>query len=99
MQFRNRFANGEYVPIGSTGEKSRHVCAFARDRKVVVVAPRLICGLPGGKQIAPTGAIWGDTALETDTKGFENVFTGERVASNWLADILKTFPIALLART
>jgi (1->4)-alpha-D-glucan 1-alpha-D-glucosylmutase len=99
MRFRNLFANGDYLPVGATGEKSRHVCAFSRDQKVVVVAPRLVCGLSGGKQVASTGAIWGDTALETDAAGFENVFIGERVATNRLADILKTFPIALLART
>src|SRR5436190_17266685 len=101
LQFRkeNRelFERGEYVRIAATTE---HVCAFAREwngRRVIVVAPRLIYTLCGGKLVAPVGAIWKDATLETEIKDIRNVFTGETISTNRLADILKTFPIALLA--
>ena len=106
LQFRNQhrelFERGEYVPIQVRGEKSRHICAFARlwqNQKVVIVVPRLVYGLGGGKLVSPIGAIWRDTALETEVQGFQNVFTGESVTSNRLADILKTFPTALLVQS
>jgi (1->4)-alpha-D-glucan 1-alpha-D-glucosylmutase len=101
LQFRARqpdlFAKGDYVPIGATGEKSRHVCAFARrlaGQQAIVLAPRLAYELCEGKTAPPT---WKGTVLDTETKGLQNVFTGELVNSNRLADILKNFPIALLA--
>jgi (1->4)-alpha-D-glucan 1-alpha-D-glucosylmutase len=105
LQFRNShselFERGEYVPIRAGGDKSEHVCAFARTwsgRQVMVVAPRLVYGLTGGTLIPPIGAVWANTTLEADTEALHNVFTGERLTSNRLADILKTFPIALLAQ-
>jgi (1->4)-alpha-D-glucan 1-alpha-D-glucosylmutase len=103
LHFRNAncelFERGEYVPINATSE---HLCAFARywkGRRVIVAAPRLIYGLCGGQLVAPLGPVWGDVALQTEIKNFENVFTGERVTTNRVADILKTFPIALLAQS
>jgi (1->4)-alpha-D-glucan 1-alpha-D-glucosylmutase len=93
------FEQGAYVPIETT---SKHLCAFAREwrgRRVIVATPRLIYGLCGGKLVAPLGPVWGDAALQTEIKNFENVFTGERVTTNRVADILKTFPITLLAQS
>jgi maltooligosyltrehalose synthase len=101
LQFRNEnrdlFHNSEYIPIAPTSE---HVCAFARewkDRRVIVVAPRLIYTLCDGQLISPLGAVWKDTKLQIEIRGLRNVFTGEMVESDCLAEILKTFPIALLA--
>ena len=105
LQFRKQhpelFEKGDYIPIAIAGQKREHVCAFARgwnDRRVVVIAPRLIYGLAGGELVGPMGGLWGNTALEAEVQGLNNVFTGEAIIGNRLADILKTFPIALLAR-
>jgi len=102
LQFRNQnadlFEQGDYEPIAVN---SRHVCAFARtwkEQKIVVVAPRLVYGLCRGKLVSPAGEIWGGAALDLPVEPFQNIFTGENVASNRLAEILKSFPIALLAR-
>ncbi|HKQ37594.1 MAG TPA: malto-oligosyltrehalose synthase [Verrucomicrobiae bacterium] len=102
LQFRNEnrelFEKGDYVPIGAT---IANVCAFARkqeDRTVIVIAPRLISNLCGGKLAAPLGAVWKDATLGIEAAGLQNLFTGEIVSSNRLSEILKTFPIALLAR-
>lgn len=95
---RELFDQGNYVPITAGTE---HVCAFAREwkeRRIVVVAPRLIYTLRGGKRVAPVGEVWNDATLETEVENYRNVFTGQTVTGNLLADILKTFPIALLAQ-
>ena len=106
LQFRNKhcelFDSGNYEPIAVSGEKAPHVCAFARrsqDSAAVIIAPRLVYGLCGGKTIPPTGEIWGNTELGADTMSLRNVFTDEIVVSNRLADVFNTFPIALLARS
>ncbi len=99
-EHRNLFDIGEYVPLSATGRKGEHVCAFSRtykDRKIIVVVPRLIYTLCGGKESAPVGAVWQDTELEANIANCRNVFTGEIVSTNRLSDILKTYPIALLA--
>ena len=93
LQVRESFKDADYTPIAATTE---HVCAFARG-KIIVVAPRLIYHLCSGKLIPPTANVWKDATLQTEIKGLTNVFTGETINSNRLADILKTFPIALLA--
>ena len=104
LQFRNRnrdlFDHGDYAPITATGSKGQHVCAFARtwkNRKVIVVAPRLVRKLCGGKEVSPIGEVWAETTLDAELRDYQNVFTGEAIRSHRLADILKTFPIALLA--
>lgn len=85
---RDIFQNGAYVPLNVYGEKSEHLCAFARSlgrRRVVVVAPRLIatlCGLESGR--SPVGgAIWGETWVEMSGlaphTGLRHLFTGERL--------------------
>lgn len=101
LRFRNEhrevFDHGEYVPIRATSD---HVCAFTRqwkERRVIVIAPRLIYTLCGGELAPPTGEVWKDAILETEVKDCRSVFTGETVNSNRLSDILKTYPIALLA--
>ena len=106
LQFRNAhrdlFEHGDYLPLAASGDKAEHVCAFARRSRsnaAIVIAPRLVYGLARGKMIPPVGAIWGDTTLGIDTSQLQNVLTSETVSSNRLADILRTFPIALLARS
>lgn len=103
LQLRNQqpelFQQGDYVPVQAN---SAHVCAFSRtwkDQKIVAVAPRLIYSLCEGKLTPPIGKVWANAALKMPPEALRNIFTGEIVHSNRLADILKAFPIALLARS
>ena len=106
LEFRNKhsdfFLNADYVPLTASGEKAKHVCAFRRrweNSEIIVVAPRLVYGLAGGKLIPPIAGIWGGTELGADCSSMRNVLTAEKISSNRLADILQKFPIALLARS
>jgi (1->4)-alpha-D-glucan 1-alpha-D-glucosylmutase len=108
------FAEGSYLPLEAQGEKSEHVCAFARllDKEgIIVVVPRLVVGLTGGKEEPPIGEeIWGDTrlALPQEWMGHRvrNLFTGEEWSTGKkgedpgipLSQVFRTFPVALLER-
>src|SRR5260370_17994311 len=46
------FRKGEYIPLRVTGEKAKHVLAFARkaaDKVLITAVPRLCAELLGGK--------------------------------------------------
>lgn len=112
LAFRNKHRplldGGEYVPLRATGAKREHVCAFARQlgRTIcITVIPRLVSGLMQSDPRLPVGpGVWGDTALElpSPARGFQNVFSGEKVAVDksgkriLLRDVLNGFPVALL---
>ena len=71
---------------------------------MIVVVPRLVAQLTRG-DAPPTGEVWADTALtlpDTDDTRYRNLFTGEQIGvrdgSLPLAEILATFPVALLQR-
>ena len=105
------FREGEYIPLRATGEKAKHVVAFARkgvDGVLITAVPRLCAELLGGKlNLLDNRSIWGDTridllpALETR---FENLLTGElveserygNIASIPLTRLYANFPVALL---
>jgi (1->4)-alpha-D-glucan 1-alpha-D-glucosylmutase len=80
------FREGEYIPLRVTGEKAKHVLAFARksaDGVLITAVPRLCAELLGGKlNMLGNREIWGDTRIElvphVKTR-FENLFTGELV--------------------
>ena len=61
------FTKGSYLPLQVTGEKSNHICAFAREmdgQLLVAVAPRLYFTLMQGKRVLPLGkTIWQDTTI------------------------------------
>jgi (1->4)-alpha-D-glucan 1-alpha-D-glucosylmutase len=107
------FNDGDYLPLSISGEKSSHVCAFARtleSETIMVVVPRLPVGLTEEKEIWPLGnGIWQKTAMElpSETPGmFHNLFTGEKVNTGsirqrrciFLAEVFRSFPLALLVR-
>ena len=108
------FAEGAYLPLEAQGEKSEHVCAFARtlDKKgIIVIVPRLVVGLTGGKEGPPMGEeIWKDTWLalppEWTGRTFRNLFTGEEYSPKkrgkdpgiLLSRTFRNFPVALLER-
>jgi (1->4)-alpha-D-glucan 1-alpha-D-glucosylmutase len=105
------FREAEYIPLRVTGEKAKHVLAFARkaaDRVLITAVPRLCAELLGGK-LNPLGnsEIWGNTRIKllpTIEGRFENVFTGELVESERhsntesvpLTRLFANFPVAVL---
>ena len=105
------FREGEYIPLRATGEKAKHVVAFARkgvDGVLITAVPRLCAELLGGKlNLLDNRSIWGDTRIELlpalETR-FENLLTGElveserygNIASIPLTRLYANFPVALL---
>lgn len=118
LNFRHRnvslFNQGNYAPLTISGEKTNHVCAFARTlgtEAIVVVVPRLSVGLTGGNEIWPLGnETWQKTAVELPSEiaagVFHNLFTGEAVSAGMvhqqrclmMANVFRSFPLALLVR-
>ncbi len=115
LGLRNRrpelFREGEYIPLRVTGEKAKHVLAFARksaDMVLIIAVPRLCAELLGSKlDLLGNREIWADTSLEllpTIETRFGNLFTGEVVESERhgntetvpLTRLFANFPGALL---
>jgi (1->4)-alpha-D-glucan 1-alpha-D-glucosylmutase len=82
----------DYRPVFASGATGEHVLAFDRGG-VVAVATRLPVGLSrhGG---------WRDTTLSLPGTSWTEVFTGASYGGNRLtvADVLGTYPVALLVR-
>jgi (1->4)-alpha-D-glucan 1-alpha-D-glucosylmutase len=110
---RELFDRGDYTPLSTVGEKQDHLCAFAREwnaKKMIVVVPRLVFGLTRGAEVPPIGEIWKDTVLilpqSRAGNSFRNVLTGETAAAIEhkgnaaleIAQVLKSFPVALLEK-
>lgn len=79
-----------YQPVHATGAASDHVVAFDRGG-VVAVATRLPVGLAAGGG-------WQDTTLDVPDGSWSDVLTGRRMESPRLAEVLGTYPVALLVR-
>ncbi len=95
--------NGEYFPMGVSGPKSQHLCAYARklgDAVMIVVCPRLFATLvPDIDHPIPAGQSWQGTELETmpfSGQRFQNCLTGQTVESMALPHMLNDFPWAVL---
>ena len=111
-EHRALFEAGSYLPLTVEGVRQEHVCAFERavnGSSVVVVVPRLYCGLIENENGLPLGAaVWTETRLllpvEADAGSYRNLLTGEMLRpvpeegrrSLALAEVLATFPVALL---
>jgi (1->4)-alpha-D-glucan 1-alpha-D-glucosylmutase len=78
-------------PLNVRGARRDHVVAFMRGESVVTVVPRLVAKLGGD---------WRDTEVELPGGEWTNQLTGERLRGNRvrLADLMRRFPVALLAR-
>lgn len=85
-------AASTYHPLRLHGTKARHAVAFHRGGGAVVLVPRLVLRLAGD---------WAETEVVLPEGGWHNEFTGESVAGGTrrVADLLKQFPVALLARS
>ncbi|HEU5122778.1 MAG TPA: malto-oligosyltrehalose synthase [Verrucomicrobiae bacterium] len=112
-RFRELFESGDYISLSVRGERVNHVCSFGRSlggKSVIVIVPRLVCGLVRGEEVLPCGEkIWNDTTIELPTSWpaakFHNVLTGEELGVEKrdgvqilpLGEALKTFPVACLS--
>jgi (1->4)-alpha-D-glucan 1-alpha-D-glucosylmutase len=108
------FSMGSYLPLEAQGTRKDHVCAFARtlgEERILVVTPRLVVRLTGGKEQPPLGEeTWKDTWLtlpaEWEGQTYLNLFTGSKlpVAKRDeyfglpLAAVFSKFPAVLLER-
>jgi (1->4)-alpha-D-glucan 1-alpha-D-glucosylmutase len=79
-----------YAGLTATGEAAGHVLAFDRGG-AITVATRLPLGLVerGG---------WGDTTIELPAGRWRDALSGSVVATGSIAEILATFPVALLVQ-
>ncbi|HSR12281.1 MAG TPA: malto-oligosyltrehalose synthase, partial [Thermodesulfobacteriota bacterium] len=106
------FGEGEYLPLESRGALAENACAFARVKSgasAVMIVPRLLTRVTGGRMEAPLGDAWGDSSIvqpqEVPGAEFRNVFTGAAVRGVGrngrtvlpLAEVFAHFPVALLA--
>ena len=93
------FAAGDYQPVEAVGDRSAHLCVFARSHDgmwLVVAVPRLVHQLhPGGE-----AADWGGTEIVLPREGrWRDVLTGrtldgrERVSA---AALFADFPVSAL---
>jgi (1->4)-alpha-D-glucan 1-alpha-D-glucosylmutase len=109
-QLPRLFQQGEYIPLRVTGEKAKHVLAFALkldDQIAVTAVPRLSAELLGGRQELPLGGeIWKDTEVELPlmARQFAHWFTGESVHAERREEttsipasaLFANFPVVLL---
>jgi (1->4)-alpha-D-glucan 1-alpha-D-glucosylmutase len=104
---RELFDDGDYRPMAATGERARHVLAFARTRNahgLVAVGGRLFASIGIDPHALPLGeAVWGDTTLDAvapESTSVTNLLTGETVAGDngrWkLSRLFASFPGAVL---
>ncbi len=105
------FLEGEYIPLYATPDEREHVISFARrlgDKVAVSVAPRFLTNLVSPFQMPLGVDVWGEGLLilpDDFPKEYLNVLTGEKVSAITLedgrigillAEIFKSFPVALL---
>lgn len=111
---RDLFERGDYLPVEAKGEKSHHVCAFARKSgtsTLLVVVPRFFTKLVQRPDELPMGkTVWADSFLSVPFEAagvpYRNVFTGEIVTAGKdgdvttfsVSEILANFPVALMEK-
>jgi (1->4)-alpha-D-glucan 1-alpha-D-glucosylmutase len=96
------FHGARYAPLYASAGRGENLVAFVLgDGAVVALAPRLFAKLMDDRDIAPLGAkAWAEAGLPLEGR-YVNVLTGERHAARGevrLAELLATFPVALLVR-
>src|SRR5687767_8298911 len=102
-RFPGLFQGAKYTPLYADGGREQNIIAFKLSdgaRSVVAVAPRLFASLMEQGDRAPLGRkAWGESGLTLEGR-YVNVMTGilhegPRVR---LAELLGSFPVALLVR-
>jgi len=80
-----------YEALTASGYAARHVVAFKRGESLIAVAPRLVIGLRDE---------WRDTIMEMPAGNWRNELTDDPIPPGpaLLRDLLRKFPVALLAR-
>ena len=99
------FRGARYTPLYADGGREDNIIAFSLSdsvHSVIAVAPRLFTRLMDGDDLAPLGAkAWGEARLPIVGE-YVNVLTGERHEGRaghvGIAQLLATFPVALLVR-
>jgi (1->4)-alpha-D-glucan 1-alpha-D-glucosylmutase len=88
-----RYRDGSYLPLATSGARSRHALAFHRDGLVVVV-PRLVAG----NWFEPEP--WADTSVDIPAGRWNDVLTDDRCEGGTIpvAELLRRFPVAVLDR-
>lgn len=104
---RELFEKGDYIPLPVEGERSVHICAFARrhgKHALIVVAPRWFSELCGDDDRLPIGQpIWGDTTIVLPeslcNRKWHSLLSGEELGmlcqqgeAVSVAELLKKFP-------
>ncbi len=85
-------ARGDYLPLAASGARSEHVIAYARGAEpgAVTVVPRLVLGVAGD---------WRDTRVRLPEGDWFDQLCGHRFGGDAsVAELLRDFPVALLAR-
>jgi (1->4)-alpha-D-glucan 1-alpha-D-glucosylmutase len=84
-------ADAGYTPLNPQGSRAEHAVVFLRGDRVLTIAPRLTLTL---------AADWSGTTVEVPAGVWRNHLTGDRIETGAqpLAELLKSFPVALLVR-
>lgn len=108
QQQQSLFDEGEYIPVTITGTHSKHVFAFVRKYKnqwCLVVVPRLLVQLISEKELPLGEQVWQDTGLTLPADApqqWQNALGNITLQADGtlaMADILQSFPVALLTAT
>ncbi len=119
LQFRREqaplFLHGSYQPLETYGQKSQHLCAFARMKDgefSLTLSPRFFTGLVSDPTTLPIGeAVWEDTRVllppECAGSQFQEILTGRIVSPEHqegkpslpAAFVFEHFPGAILKRS
>ncbi len=104
-KFPALFHGAKYTPLYADAGREENIIAFSLSdpgNAVVAVAPRLFARLVEADDLAPLGTkAWGEARLPLDGR-YLNVLTGERHEARGyvsVAQLLSTFPVALLVRS
>jgi (1->4)-alpha-D-glucan 1-alpha-D-glucosylmutase len=95
------FYGPAYTPLYADDGREENVCAFMlslNKQRIIAVAPRLFAGLMQEGDLAPLGErAWGESRIPVPEGRYLNVLTGETHEGGVrVADLLGTFPVALL---
>jgi (1->4)-alpha-D-glucan 1-alpha-D-glucosylmutase len=108
----NLFDKGSYIPLEIVGKEKDHVLSFSRKygkTECIVAVPRMTFTLLSKRKtkFSIGKRVWQDTRilLPNDPTSYINIFTGETISARCgvkvyleVADVFRSFPVALLSR-